>query len=100
MELCLNPHLIKKWKKLTKREAKGAKKGGEAFDPTNVLEVKFLRNLIEELFEVICPISLKLSTGFQFSFLLKFNECDFRTLHWDFSSLDLFVQIFSASYII
>ncbi|KAJ3709379.1 hypothetical protein LUZ61_013084 [Rhynchospora tenuis] len=53
MELCLNPHLIKKLKKMTKREAKGAKKGGEAYDPTSVLEVRFLRNLIEEFLEIL-----------------------------------------------
>lgn len=52
MELCLNPHLIKKWKKMTKKEAKEAKKGGQPFDPSKVLEVRFLRNLIEEFLEV------------------------------------------------
>lgn len=52
MELCLNPHLIKKWKKLTKKEAKEAKKAGVPFDPSKMLEVKFLKNLIEEFLEV------------------------------------------------
>lgn len=55
MELCLNPHLIKKWKKLTKKEAKEAKRGGQPFDPSKALEVRFLRNLIEEFLGV--PLS-------------------------------------------
>lgn len=46
---------------MTKREAKDAKKGGEDFDPTNVLEVRFLRNLIEEFLEVNCSLDLTLS---------------------------------------
>lgn len=53
MELCLNPHLIKKWKRMTKKEAKEAKKGGQPVDPSNRLEVRFLKNLIEEFLEVI-----------------------------------------------
>ncbi|KAK9283494.1 hypothetical protein L1049_011740 [Liquidambar formosana] len=53
MELCLNPDLIKKWKRMTKREAKEAMKRGQPFDPKNMLEVKFLRNLIEEFLEVL-----------------------------------------------
>ncbi|CAL9183877.1 unnamed protein product [Musa hybrid cultivar] len=53
IELCLNPHLIKKWKKMTKKEAKEAKKGGQPFDPSKVLEVRFLRNLIEEFLEIL-----------------------------------------------
>lgn len=53
MELCLNPHLIKKWKKLTKREAKEARKAGHPFDPSKLLEVTFLRNLIEEFLEIL-----------------------------------------------
>ncbi|KAJ3673427.1 hypothetical protein LUZ60_006801 [Juncus effusus] len=53
MELFLNPHLIKKWKKLTRKEAKEAKKKGEDFDPKKVLEVRFLRNLIEEFLEIL-----------------------------------------------
>lgn len=52
MELCQNPHLIKKWKKLTKKEAKEAKKAGHPFDPSSMLEVTFLRNMIEEFLEV------------------------------------------------
>lgn len=54
MELCQNPHLIKKWKKMTKKEAK-AKKGGQVVDPSKVLEVKFLRDLINEFLEVSTP---------------------------------------------
>ena len=32
----------------------GQGSGGEHFDPLNILEVKFLRNLIEEFLEVVC----------------------------------------------
>ena len=53
MELCLNQELIKKWKRMMKREAKEATKRGELFDPSTKLEVKFLRNLIEEFLEVL-----------------------------------------------
>ncbi|GAB4832249.1 hypothetical protein Ancab_006264 [Ancistrocladus abbreviatus] len=54
MELCLNPDLIKKWKRMIKREAKEAKKQGEEnLEPANMLEVKFLRNLIVEFLEVL-----------------------------------------------
>ncbi|KAK4770601.1 hypothetical protein SAY87_031133 [Trapa incisa] len=53
MELCLNPDLIKKWKRVIKREAKEASRRGETFDPSNKLEVKFLRNLMEEFLEVL-----------------------------------------------
>ncbi|KAF5733623.1 intron-binding protein aquarius [Tripterygium wilfordii] len=52
-ELCLNPDLIKKWKRIVKREAKEAMNRGENFDPSTLLEVKFLRNLIEEFLEVL-----------------------------------------------
>lgn len=51
MELCLNPDLIKKWKRIAKK-AKEAKKRGESFDMSIMLEVKFLRNFIEEFLEV------------------------------------------------
>lgn len=51
MELSLNPDLVKKWRKIAKR-AKEANKKGEAFNPSNMMEVKFLRNLIEEFLEV------------------------------------------------
>ena len=53
MELCLNQELIKKWKRMIKREAKEATKQGELFDPSTKLEVNFLRNLIEEFLEVL-----------------------------------------------
>ncbi|KDP40504.1 hypothetical protein JCGZ_24503 [Jatropha curcas] len=53
MELCLNPELIKKWKRMVKREIKEAMKGGQPFDPSTSLEVKFLRNLIEEFLDVL-----------------------------------------------
>ncbi|KAJ9563645.1 hypothetical protein OSB04_008805 [Centaurea solstitialis] len=52
MELCLNPDLVKKWKRIAKK-AKEAKKRGESFDISMMLEVKFLRNLIEEFLEVL-----------------------------------------------
>lgn len=52
MELCLNPDLIKKWKRIAKK-AKEAKKRGESFDMSIMLEVKFLRDLIEEFLEVL-----------------------------------------------
>lgn len=52
MELCLNPDLIKKWKKMTKAEAKKAKKLGENYNPLNSLDATFLRNLILEFLEV------------------------------------------------
>ncbi|CAK9138186.1 unnamed protein product [Ilex paraguariensis] len=48
MELCLNPDLIKKWKRRTKRA-----KREEPLDPSTALEVNFLRNLIEEFLEVL-----------------------------------------------
>ncbi|KAM7522426.1 hypothetical protein LguiA_012328 [Lonicera macranthoides] len=52
IELSLNPDLIKKWKKIAKR-VKGATKRGETIDISAMLEVKFLRNLIEEFLEVL-----------------------------------------------
>ena len=52
MELCLNPDLIKKWKKIAKR-AKEAAKRGESFDTSTMLEVNFLRHLFEEFLEVL-----------------------------------------------
>ncbi|KAD7116894.1 hypothetical protein R6Q59_006423 [Mikania micrantha] len=52
MELCLNPDLIKKWKRIAKK-AKEAKKRGESYDMSIMLEVKFLRNLIDEFLEVL-----------------------------------------------
>ncbi|KAM1064414.1 hypothetical protein ACFX2A_029060 [Malus domestica] len=53
MELCFNPDLIRKWKRMIKREAKEAAKCGEPFNPSTTLEVQFLRNLIVEFLEVI-----------------------------------------------
>ncbi|RVW34876.1 hypothetical protein CK203_078033 [Vitis vinifera] len=41
MELCLNTDLIKKWKRMIKREAKEAMKQGDPFDPSTMLEAKF-----------------------------------------------------------
>ena len=38
---------------MIKREAKEATKRGELFDLSTKLEVKFLRNLIEEFLEVL-----------------------------------------------
>lgn len=52
MELCLNPDLIKKWKRMIKRESKEALKRGEPLDPAAMVEVKFVRSLIEEFLEV------------------------------------------------
>ena len=54
MELCLNTDIIKKWKRMIKREAKEFIKRGEVYDPLSTLEAKFLRNLIEEFLEVAC----------------------------------------------
>ncbi|KAF3788553.1 Intron-binding protein aquarius [Nymphaea thermarum] len=54
MELCLHPHLTDKWKKMTRKEAKRAKREGNTYyDPTKVLEVRFLRNLIDEFLEIL-----------------------------------------------
>lgn len=53
MELCLNTDLIKKWKRMIKRESKDATKHGEQFDPSCKLESKFLRNLMDEFLEVL-----------------------------------------------
>ncbi|KAB2071730.1 hypothetical protein ES319_A08G242800v1 [Gossypium barbadense] len=53
MELCLNPDLIKKWKRMIKKESDDAKKLRVHLDPLSSLEVNFLRNLIEEFLEVL-----------------------------------------------
>ncbi|CAN6300708.1 unnamed protein product [Urochloa humidicola] len=53
MELCLNPELIKKWTKIKRREAKEAKKADQPTNPSEMLENKFLRNLIEEFLEIL-----------------------------------------------
>ncbi|XAR61582.1 hypothetical protein NMG60_11016040 [Bertholletia excelsa] len=52
MELCLNRDLIKKWKRITKK-SKEVVKQGELFDPSTLLEVTFVRNLIQEFLEVL-----------------------------------------------
>ncbi|KAG8043156.1 hypothetical protein GUJ93_ZPchr0922g6512, partial [Zizania palustris] len=51
MELCLNPELIKKWTKIKRREE--AKKAGQTCDASEMLENKFLKNLIEEFLEIL-----------------------------------------------
>ncbi|OMO78046.1 Intron-binding protein, aquarius [Corchorus capsularis] len=53
MELCLNPDLIKKWKRMIKKESDDAHKQGVHLDPLSSVEVNFLRNLIEEFLEVL-----------------------------------------------
>ncbi|ERM94180.1 intron-binding protein aquarius [Amborella trichopoda] len=53
MELCLHPHLLKKWKRMVKKEAKEAARAGEPFNPSNMLEVRFLRTLIDEFLEIL-----------------------------------------------
>ncbi|GLT61707.1 hypothetical protein SLA2020_343940 [Shorea laevis] len=53
MELCMNPDLIKKWKKMIKKESDEAKRQGGCFDPSASFEVNFLRSLIEEFLEVL-----------------------------------------------
>ncbi|OIW01887.1 hypothetical protein TanjilG_31069 [Lupinus angustifolius] len=50
MELCLNPGLVKKWKRMVRKEAS---KGGQHLDPSTTTEVMFLRNLIEEFMEIL-----------------------------------------------
>ncbi|KAL5982160.1 hypothetical protein ACLOJK_016229 [Asimina triloba] len=53
MEISSNPHLIKKWKRMNVKEAKEAMKAGLPYNPSNRLEVKFLRSLIEEFLEIL-----------------------------------------------
>lgn len=48
MELCLNPGLIKKWKRMMKKEPV---KGGGSHSTT--VEVMFVRNFIEEFLEIL-----------------------------------------------
>ncbi|XP_058724177.1 uncharacterized protein LOC131595734 isoform X2 [Vicia villosa] len=50
MELCLNPELVKKWKRMLKKEPV---KGGQHSDPSTAVEVTFLKNLIEEFLEIL-----------------------------------------------
>jgi intron-binding protein aquarius len=52
MELCFNTELIKKWTKIKRREAREAKKSEQPMNPSEMLENKFLRNLIEQFLEV------------------------------------------------
>ncbi|KAI0500818.1 hypothetical protein KFK09_019035 [Dendrobium nobile] len=52
-ELCLNPQLTRKWRKMIRKEAKEAKKLGKPFDPSKMLEAAFLRDLIEEFLEIL-----------------------------------------------
>ncbi|KHM99081.1 Intron-binding protein aquarius [Glycine soja] len=51
MELCLNPGLVKKWKRMIKKEP--VKGGGSHLDPLTKVEVMFVRNLIEEFLEIL-----------------------------------------------
>ncbi|ESW25025.1 hypothetical protein PHAVU_003G001700 [Phaseolus vulgaris] len=51
MELCLNPGLSKKWKRMIKKEP--VKGGGSHLDPSTTVEVMFVRNLIEEFLEIL-----------------------------------------------
>ncbi|KAM3292475.1 hypothetical protein ACQJBY_032603 [Aegilops geniculata] len=53
MELCLNPELIKKWTKIKRKEAKEGKKAGKTGNSSEMLENKFLRNLMEEFLEIL-----------------------------------------------
>ncbi|CAN1813775.1 RNA helicase aquarius [Linum perenne] len=53
MELCTNPDLIKKWKRMVKRDSKEATKRGDTYNPLESVEVKFSRNLIEEFLDVL-----------------------------------------------
>ncbi|KAK2976198.1 hypothetical protein RJ640_027489 [Escallonia rubra] len=58
IELSLDPDLIKKWKKITKR------KRGNSIDLSTLLEVKFLKNLIEEFLEVLdCKVFPREESG-------------------------------------
>ncbi|KAK7310334.1 hypothetical protein RJT34_07787 [Clitoria ternatea] len=50
MELCLNPGLNKKWKRMIKKEPV---KGGQHLDLSTNVEVTFVRNLIEEFLEIL-----------------------------------------------
>ncbi|KAI3845892.1 hypothetical protein MKX03_024501 [Papaver bracteatum] len=51
MEMCDNPKLMEKWEKMIKKESKLAKKCGEPLE--RKLEVRFVKNLIEEFFEIL-----------------------------------------------
>lgn len=75
MELCLNPDLIKKWKRVVKRESKEAMKRGEPFDPSSMLEVKFLKNLIEEFLEVLICKNTRLVSLYIYSLFCITFRC-------------------------
>ncbi|KAK8946189.1 hypothetical protein KSP40_PGU019610 [Platanthera guangdongensis] len=70
MELCLNPQLTKKWRKMIRKEAKEAKKLGKSFCPSKRLEVTFLRDLIEEFLEIldskVIPVKQTVDNGSHF----------------------------------
>ncbi|CAN7020136.1 unnamed protein product [Brassica oleracea var. botrytis] len=53
MDLCLQPDLIKKWKRSSKKWAAEAMSKGEQFDPSSSPEANFVRGLIEEFVEVL-----------------------------------------------
>nr|VDD15377.1 unnamed protein product [Brassica rapa] len=53
MELCLQPDLIKKWKRSSKKWAAEAMSKGEQFDPSSSPEANFVQGLIEEFVEVL-----------------------------------------------
>ncbi|CAM8910515.1 unnamed protein product [Rhodiola kirilowii] len=52
MELCTHD-LRKDWNRMVKRETNKASKRGETFQPSCLLEVRFVRNLIKEFLEVL-----------------------------------------------
>ncbi|MCO5611849.1 hypothetical protein L7F22_066108 [Adiantum nelumboides] len=53
MELSLHEQLIEHWKKLIKKEARAAKKGGSYVSVKERLEVKFIPLLLKEFFETL-----------------------------------------------
>uniref|UniRef100_A0A0D3C3B8 RNA helicase aquarius N-terminal domain-containing protein n=1 Tax=Brassica oleracea var. oleracea TaxID=109376 RepID=A0A0D3C3B8_BRAOL len=53
MELCLQPDLIKKWKRSSKKSAAEAMSKGEQFDPSSSPKANFVRGLIEEFVDVL-----------------------------------------------
>lgn len=52
LELCFNKQLIDKWKRLVKKQLREARKEGKDFDVSKILEVNFLKKLVEEFLEV------------------------------------------------
>ena len=71
MELCLNRDIIKKWRRITKK-AKEAAKRGELFDSSTMLEVTFVRSLIQEFLEVLSTIVVEYC-GYRFNSILGFT---------------------------